>query len=79
MLRWMCVVTLRDRKQNEEFMDCLRVVSLDEVVTRKRLRWYGHVERKDKSDRELQASRKLQNEGTKTKVRGMVRGRETTV
>jgi len=31
-------------------MDCLGVVSAEEVVRRGRLGWYGHVVRKDMSD-----------------------------
>jgi len=32
MLRWMCGVTLRDRRRTAELMDCLGVVSVEEVV-----------------------------------------------
>jgi len=69
MLRWMSGVTLRDRKQTAELMDCLEVVSVEEVVCCRRLRWYGHVERKDMSDC-VSACRELQVEGTKSKGRG---------
>jgi len=34
MLRWMCGVTLRDGMWTEELMDCLGVVSVDEVITK---------------------------------------------
>jgi len=50
-------------------MDCLGVVRVKEVVSRGRLRWYGRVERKDKSDC-LSACRELKVEGTKSKGRG---------
>jgi len=52
MLRWMFGVTLRDRKRTAELLDCLGVVSVDEMVIyrRLRLRLYRHVEGKDNSD-----------------------------
>jgi len=67
MLRWMCGVTLRDRKRTAELLDCLGVVSVDELVTRGRLGWYENVERKDKSDW-VSACRELQVEWTQSKV-----------
>jgi len=45
-------------------MDCLRVIKVEEVVSRERLKWYEHVERKDKSDW-VSACRELQEEGDK--------------
>jgi len=68
MLRWMCGVTFWDRKQTAELLDCLGVVSVNEMVSHGRLRWYGHVERKDTSDWVL-ACRELQVEEKKTKGR----------
>jgi len=64
----MCGVTLRDRKRTAELVDCL-VVSVDEVVCHGRLRWYGHVEHKDKSDW-VSECRELQVEVTKSKGSG---------
>jgi len=43
MLRWMCGVALRDRKRTAELIDCLGVVSVEEVVNRGRIRWYGRA------------------------------------
>jgi len=48
-------------------MGCLGVVSVEEMVSHKRLRLYGHVERKEKSYRVSSAFRKLQVDGTKGK------------
>ena len=50
MVRWMCGVTLRDRKSSEELRKKLGIVSVSTMVTRSRLRWFGHVERKDADD-----------------------------
>ena len=45
MVRWMCDVTLKDRKPNVELRDQLGVESMSEIMRRGRLRWFGHVER----------------------------------
>jgi len=37
---------IEGQEKTVELLDCLRVVSLDEVVNRGRLRWYEHVELK---------------------------------
>ena len=46
MLRWMAGVSLSERKSNE----CVRsmlAIDVAEVMQRNRLRWFGHVERRD--------------------------------
>src|SRR5437867_9661955 len=50
MVRWMSGVTLKDRRSSEELMRGLGIVSVDRVVRRGRLRWFGHVERKEADD-----------------------------
>ena len=45
MMRWMCGVSLKDRKRSEVLYSLLGVQSVDEVARRGRLRWFGHVER----------------------------------
>jgi len=42
MVRWMCGVTLKDRKCSEEILDRLGIESVAEVV-RSRLRRCGHI------------------------------------
>lgn len=48
MIRRMCGVRLRDRKRS---VDLQRMIGVDEdivtIVVRSRLRWYGHVKRRD--------------------------------
>jgi len=51
------------------FMDRFGPVGEEELVSRVRLRWYEHVERKDKSDW-VSACRVLDVEGTKETGRG---------
>src|SRR3989442_2815947 len=43
-------VTLKDRITSEELKQGLGIKSVDRVVSRGRLRWYGHVERKNADD-----------------------------
>ena len=51
MVRWMCGVSLEDRKRSVDLYSLLRVQSfVAEVVRRGRLRWFGHVERKSGDD-----------------------------
>ena len=53
MVRCMCGVSLRERKTNAELRKSLGIKDIDEVMRfmrRSRLRWMGHVLRKDKDD-----------------------------
>ena len=50
MVRWMCGVSLKDRKCSVDFYSLLGVESVAEVVRRGRLRWFGHVEHKSGDD-----------------------------
>jgi len=45
MVRWMCGVTLKDRRRSEDLLDRLGIESIAVLVRRIRLRWFGHVER----------------------------------
>ena len=46
MVRWICGVTLKDRRSSAELLDLLSVVGVGDMVRCGRLRWFGHVERK---------------------------------
>jgi hypothetical protein len=50
MMRWICGVTLKDGKTSEELRERLGVVSFSKRVRQNRLKWFGHVERKDEDD-----------------------------
>ena len=50
MIRWMCGVSLRDRKTSAELRQKMGVEAIADVVRRGRLRWYGHVVRKEEND-----------------------------
>ena len=50
MLRWMCGVTLRDKIPTVELRRRLGIEGVVEVMKWDRLRWFGHVERKEVDD-----------------------------
>jgi len=47
MVRWMCGVTLKDRLPSKELRERLSIDDIELVLQQNRLRWYGHVLRKD--------------------------------
>ncbi|XP_021984724.1 uncharacterized protein LOC110880519 [Helianthus annuus] len=46
MLRWMCGHTRLDRIRNDVFREMLEVVSISDKIKEGRLRWFGHVKRR---------------------------------
>src|SRR5260221_4232181 len=46
MVRWRSGVTLKDRRTSEVLRHGLGIESVERVVSRGRLRWFGHVERR---------------------------------
>ena len=67
MVRWMWG-TLKDRKMNEELLGQLGIECVFDVVRCGRLRWFGHVERKNKDD--WVAACRVVVEGEKGRGRG---------
>src|SRR5260221_14224094 len=51
MIRMMCGVSLRDKITSMMLRERVGVEAIGVVVKRNRLRWFGHVERKDDCDR----------------------------
>ena len=47
MLRWMTGVSLSERKSNKWVRSMLAIDDIAEVMRQNRLRWFGHVERRD--------------------------------
>ena len=68
MVRWMCNVSLRDRKSSEELRNRLHIPDITDLLQQKRLRWYGHVERMDKENPVRQV-RLINVNGTRRKGR----------
>ena len=50
IVRWMCGVSLRDRVLNAELRERMGIESVSDTVKRDKLRWLGHVLRKDDDD-----------------------------
>jgi len=50
MVRWMCGVKLKDRLPSKELHERLGIDDIALVLQQNRLRWYGHVLRKDDDD-----------------------------
>ena len=49
MLRWIQGVRLREHKRNEDIREAATVQPITTHLMKKRLRWYGHVSRRDDS------------------------------
>ena len=69
MVRWMCGVSLKNRISSGELNERLGIVGVVEVVRRGRLRWFGHLERKDTGDW-VSNCRNFQVAGVKAHGRG---------
>ena len=46
----MCGVSLKDRKRSDELLSRLGIECVEKKIQRGRLRWFGHVERKNEED-----------------------------
>ena len=47
MLRWMCGVTKLDKIRNERIRGTTKVAEITKKVQERRLKWYGHVMRRE--------------------------------
>ena len=45
MIRWMCGISMKDKKTNEELRRLVGVEPITTVIRSGRLRWHGHVMR----------------------------------
>jgi Reverse transcriptase (RNA-dependent DNA polymerase)/Endonuclease/Exonuclease/phosphatase family len=68
MVRWMCGVTLKNKIANVDLNRRLDIECVADVVRRGRLRWLGHLERKDRSDW-VSACRNFKVEGVNSRGR----------
>ena len=50
IVRWMCGVKLKDRLPSKELRERIGVNDIALILQQNRLRWYGHVLRKDDDD-----------------------------
>ena len=50
IIRWMCGVSMKDRRTSEDLRRLFGVEHITTFIRRGRLRWYGHVMRKSDDD-----------------------------
>ena len=50
MIRWMCGISMKDRRTNEELRRLVGVEPITTFIRDGRLRWYGHVMKKGDED-----------------------------
>ena len=50
MIKWMCGISMKDRRTNEKWIRVVGVEPKTTVIRSSRLRWYGHVMRKHDED-----------------------------
>ena len=50
MMRWMCGVSLREKKTNAELRESMGIEKISDVMRHSRLRWMEHVLRKEGND-----------------------------
>ena len=50
MLRWILGLTLRNKKKNDDIRRILGVACITDKVRKARLRWFGHVQRREEED-----------------------------
>ena len=80
MVTWMCGVKVKDRLPGQELRERLGVDDIALILQQNRLRWYGHVLRKDDDDW-VKKCMEYEVEGSKTKEdleRGCSRGLSST-
>jgi len=47
MVRWICIVTVKDRVLSKQLRERLGIDHIVLILQQNRLRWYGHVLRKE--------------------------------
>ena len=68
MVRWICAVKLQDRVPSKGLRERLGLDDIISVLQQNRLRWYGHVLRKEDNDW-VKKCMKYEVEGVRSKSR----------
>ena len=66
MLRMICGVTLKDMAKSTGIASRVRVDDLEEHLRQKRLRWFGHIARRDEEveiKKVFELKRRMEKEG----------------
>ena len=68
MIRWICGVKLADKVKSDELRRRLRIEDIKSVLRRRRLRWFGHVQRKQ-DDEWVKKCMEFKVEGSRSRGR----------
>ena len=73
MLRWMSGVTRRDKLRNRYIRGSARVTEVSKKVQEARLRWYGHLERREGEGHVAREVMNMEVMGTRRRERLRIR------
>ena len=76
MLRWMVGVTRRDRIRNEYIRGTLKVLEVSKKIQEARMRWYGHLRRRDGDDHVGRETTEMEVEGSRRRGRPKTRWKD---
>ena len=76
MLRWMCGVTRMDRVKNEHVRGSVKVSEASRKVQEARLRWYGHLLRRNDEQHVPREVMEMEVNGTRKRGRPMLRWKD---
>ena len=76
MLRWMVGVTRKDRIRNEYIRGTVKVVEVSRKIQESRMRWYGHLKRREGEDHVAREAMELEVEGRRKRGRPKTRWRD---
>ena len=65
MLRWMVGVTRRDRIRNEYIRGTVKVTEISKKIQESRLRWYGHLRKREGEDHVRREVMELEVQGNR--------------
>ena len=78
MIRYMCGVSWRDKKSSSDLLKEVGLEGIEVIVRRSRLRWYGHVRRKEDDDW-VKRCMDMKVEGVRSRGRPMKTWRENVI
>ena len=76
MVRWAMGVSLLEHRRNEEILEEAKVEQIATVMRRRRLEWFGHVKRRDKTEN-IRAVVEMKMEGKRPRGRPQLRWKDT--
>ena len=76
MLRWMCGVTRMDRVKNEHVRGSVKVSEASRKVQEARLRWYGHLLRRNDEQHVAREVMEMEVNGTRKRGRPRIRWKD---